>query len=295
LKPNLNQVVWDFTMVSTNSDGLRQPSEIESKKSDTLRIVCLGDSVTFGYRVPVVWADKPNNYDRNALPYPQWLEKQLRAANPGKKIETITLAVPGYSSYQGLLWLKDKIDDLDPDIVIACFGWNDIGTRPVSDKDMMKVGWKDVTLRRLMSVSQAVTHLTEWLNKKRGKDAGNVQQTVGPFVQRVSKEDYVSNFLEMSKLAKERKISFVAVGPVYRDSVSNAAEANLIASYRNALREKMAEAGTPYWEIKELLESNYPETEKLFGEAIHPNNIGHQVIANSLSSFLSSQGMLTKK
>ncbi len=106
LKPNLANVVWDFTPVSTNSRGLRYAGEIGAKTPGTLRVVCLGDSVTFGYRVPVVWAKKPDDYDRSWLPYPALLEQALRAANPGRRIEVIPLAVPGYTSRQGLAWLR---------------------------------------------------------------------------------------------------------------------------------------------------------------------------------------------
>src|SRR5882724_12020991 len=87
LKPNLDHAVWDFTALSTNSDHLRSEQSSKSlqpRQPGTIRIVCLGDSVTFGYRVPVVWPDKPTEYDRAWLPFPMLLEKQLQAANPGR-------------------------------------------------------------------------------------------------------------------------------------------------------------------------------------------------------------------
>src|SRR3989449_8855004 len=99
LKPNLDHVVWDFTVVSTNSDHLRSVDPVQSlkpKQPGAIRIVCLGDSVTFGYRVPAVWADKPAEYEREGSPQPMLLEKKLRTANPGRNIGRITMAVPGY-------------------------------------------------------------------------------------------------------------------------------------------------------------------------------------------------------
>src|ERR1044071_5186309 len=125
LKPNLDHVIWDFTVVSTNAQHLRSDHPLQSKQAGAMRIVCVGDSVTFGYRVPTVWADKPNDYDRQALPYPVLLENELRNANPGKQIDVITLAVPGYTSHQGLAWLKRDIDRLRPDLLVVSFGWND--------------------------------------------------------------------------------------------------------------------------------------------------------------------------
>ena len=109
LKPNLDHVVWDFTVLSTDSDHLRDldsHQKLKPKPPGAIRIVCLGDSVTFGYRVPAVWPEKPTEYDPEWLPYPMLLEKHLRAANPGQAIEVVTMAVPGYTSHQGLAWLR---------------------------------------------------------------------------------------------------------------------------------------------------------------------------------------------
>src|SRR6266403_1283717 len=79
LKPNLDHVVWDFTVLSTNAQHFRADHAFGLKAAGTIRIVCLGDSVTFGYRVPVVWPGKPAEYDREWLPFPMLLEKQLQA------------------------------------------------------------------------------------------------------------------------------------------------------------------------------------------------------------------------
>src|SRR6267378_990241 len=46
LKPNLEHVVWDFTIVSTNSEHLRSVDPFQSlkpKQAGTIRILCLGD------------------------------------------------------------------------------------------------------------------------------------------------------------------------------------------------------------------------------------------------------------
>src|SRR6266446_6344286 len=77
LKPNLDHVVWAFTVLSTNSEHLRSDRPLQTKQAGATRIVCLGDSVTFGYRIPTVWPERPNDYDRQALPFPILLEKEL--------------------------------------------------------------------------------------------------------------------------------------------------------------------------------------------------------------------------
>ncbi|HEX8077004.1 MAG TPA: hypothetical protein VF511_04255, partial [Chthoniobacterales bacterium] len=122
LKPNLDRAIWDFTVVSTNAQGFRADYPIGRKPAGAFRIVCLGDSVTFGYRVPPVWPERPNDYNPEWLPFPMLLEKELRQANPNRQIEVFPMAVPGYTSHQGLAWLRRDIDYLQPDMVIASFG-----------------------------------------------------------------------------------------------------------------------------------------------------------------------------
>lgn len=290
LKPNLDQVVWDFTVVSTNGQGIRHDGDIGRKQPSTFRIVCLGDSVTFGYRVPVVWPDKPQNYARDWLPYPMLLEQRLRAANPGRQIEVIALAVPGYTTHQGLAWLRRDVDYLQPDIVTACFGWNDVGLRTQSDSEAMPLDWIHVTTRRLMSYSQAVTHLTQWL-RRRGQ--ANAQTPATPStIPRVPQTEYVNNMLEITRLSQRRGAAPLIIAPVYRDAVTNPPEANRIKAHRDALRAAAQQAGIPYLEIPELTETNHPATKTLFGELIHPNHEGHRLMATTLLKHFAAQNML---
>src|SRR5438128_1916643 len=162
VRPNLKEVVWDFTSVSTNTQGLRHDGDIGRKRPGAFRIVCVGDSVTFGFRVPLVFPEHPHDYAREQLPYPLLLERQLREANPGKLIEVIPLAVPAYTTYQGLNLLRYEIDFLKPDVVTVCFGWNDVCLRPVPDRQSMPVDWPHLAVRSLMSHSQALIHFSQW-------------------------------------------------------------------------------------------------------------------------------------
>jgi len=81
LKPNLRETIWDFTLVSTNPQGLRGERPLGPKRPGSVRLVFVGDSVTFGYRVPVIFAERPDRYDRAAQPYPWLVEARLREAN----------------------------------------------------------------------------------------------------------------------------------------------------------------------------------------------------------------------
>jgi lysophospholipase L1-like esterase len=84
----------------------------------------------------------------------------------------------------------------------------------------------------------------------------------------------------------------VLIAPVYRDARSNPPEAALVRQYRNALREAAQASAIPYLQIEELTETNYPANDQLFGELVHPNAAGHEIMARELLKFLSTHDML---
>ncbi|HEV7744102.1 MAG TPA: GDSL-type esterase/lipase family protein [Pyrinomonadaceae bacterium] len=297
LKPNLDHVYWDFTILSTNADHLRSEhvgETVGTKETGTIRIVCLGDSVTFGYRVPTVWPEKPTEYDPEWLPFPMLLEKQLRTANPNRKIEAITMAVPGYTSHQGLAWLQRDIDRLQPDLLIASFGWNDASFSDEPDRQAIRTDWRSVTVRWLIDHSQAFAHATHWLRAREAKQQlaklqSQAQATprVRPMA-RVSQQEYLDNMLAIEDLAHRSGAAVIVIAAPYRDHSAEAPEADLMLQYRLALGTTMRQRNIPFLEIRELTEEAYPSNEGWFGERIHPNHMGHRLIASELLKLINA-------
>jgi len=288
LKPNLDHAIWDFTVISTNAQHFRADYAIGRKPAGAFRIVCLGDSVTFGYRVPPVWPDKPKDYDPEWQPFPMLLEKELRKANPNRQVEVFPMAVPGYTSHQGLAWLRRDIDYLKPDMVIASFGWNDASVSDVPDRQAIDTRWFPVTIRRLIDNSQAFAHATRWL---RSRNRPTAQAASAP-VPRVSESEYINNFTEIVKLARSRNAQVIVIGAPYRDSTTNPAEAQLMTRYRASLKAAMQQSQTPYLEILELTEAAGSVNQGFFGELIHPNHIGHRLMASELLKLMAQQHLL---
>jgi lysophospholipase L1-like esterase len=287
LKANLNHAVWDFTIVSTNAQHLRADYPIESKPANTYRIVCLGDSVTFGYRVPVVWPDKPTEYDPEWVPFPMLLEKQLRAANLDRHVEVFPMAVPGYTSHQGLAWLRRDIDRLQPNMVIASFGWNDVSLSDVPDREAIRTDWYPVSVRWLIDHSQAFAHATRWLRS--GKPA--TEKKTRP-VPRVREIEYLQNFASIVELTRSRGIGLIVIGAPYRDSTTNPPEAEMMRKYRASLKTSMEQKQVPYLEVLELTEAASPANDGFFGELIHPNHIGHRLLASELLKLMASKNLV---
>ena len=285
LKPNLSKVVWDFTLVSTNRDGLRQPRHRETPGAS--RVLALGDSVTFGYRVPLVWPERPATHLPNR-PYPLLLEEALTDAL-GKPVNVTLLAVPGFTSHQGRAWLEREIGRRKPELVTVCFGWNDVSTRALSDAASMPTSWPHVAARALVIRSQLLMRIS---GRVRAWHAGRAP----PFEEwphRVSLSDYIENHLAIARLAKQHGARTLVIGPVFRDTEEFPDIALSLARYRSALATAMRDAGISYLEVRSLTESAYPANQSFFGETIHPNARGHRIMADALLQTIVQQRLLT--
>ena len=292
LKANLREVWWDFTPVTTNAQHLRMGRDIGAKKGT--RIVVLGDSVTFGYRVPVARdRQQSGQFDATEMPYPALLEAALREKFPGREIEVLPLACPGYTSGQGLAWLRRDIASLAPDFVVACFGWNDVRAAGLPDRATMPTSGAQIFVRGLITRSQILLNIAESVQRR--APVATMQAKPEP---RSSAEEYVSHFLEMENVCRERGAWFGILLPVYRDPntagfdpehrdiPADPSEGTRMAQYRAKLREDALAKKIPALEIAELTEHAWPVNKTLFGERIHPNAAGHRLMAERLAAFL---------
>lgn len=96
---------WD---VSLNSEGFRDVEFTPRAGRGTLRVVCAGDSWTFGANVG------------QGESYPVQLWETLSQAYPDQEVEVLNLGMLGYSSFHGVRLLP-RILDLQPDVVIIGF------------------------------------------------------------------------------------------------------------------------------------------------------------------------------
>lgn len=106
---------WPMFGLISNEQGVREDHEIPSDKNDDeIRILFLGDSCTFGYRL--AFEDT----------YVQRTEALLREKFPGVSIDCINAGVPGYTLFQGWRLLEARGFRFQPDLVVLSFGWNEI-------------------------------------------------------------------------------------------------------------------------------------------------------------------------
>ena len=138
-----------------NEQGFRGSALRLPKPCDVLRIVCVGDSHTFGEGVD------------DSETWPGLLEARLRG-QLSQRVEVANAGVQGYDTAQEALWLEHFALDLEPDLVLLQFFINDANgpgrSRPGADDGL---GW---LVRAAHPRQQG---LTRWLRQRsRLVDAG---------------------------------------------------------------------------------------------------------------------------
>lgn len=110
LEPNrdsiyLGNVNHPYRVVS-NSTGLRRKNEISDKHPDTVRVLCLGDSFTFGPYLP------------NDHTYPHLTEVMLNDLADGRNYEAINAGIAGYFLRREKNLCKERASGMQPDFVV---------------------------------------------------------------------------------------------------------------------------------------------------------------------------------
>jgi lysophospholipase L1-like esterase len=239
--------VWD---VALNSEGFRGEEFPNAKSAGTFRIVCLGDSWTFGANVGTEQT------------YPRQLQRLLEQQFPGARFEVLNLGVLGYSSFQGLELWKRRAEALEPDLVVIGYAMNDARMAGYRDKDMVAA---KTAPRTAAKVAGLLTHFESFkllrylalTTKSRPRSVGEyVQQaadaaangtgdmyeTFEPWT-RVGPTDYERNITELIGLAKRRGAGVILV---YNDL-------DLDSRYRATLRAIARTRGIPLVDSSELI------------------------------------------
>ncbi len=114
LRPSAETVWSNDQLVKTNSLGFRSPELPTVKAPNEKRILFLGDSVVFGYRVA---------QDETVTRY---MEDDLAARAPGAKWHVINAAAEGYNQFSYHHLLRHRGLAAKPDLILVSFVLNDI-------------------------------------------------------------------------------------------------------------------------------------------------------------------------
>ena len=263
-----------------NSRGFRGPEFVLEKPPATLRIACLGDSVTFG---------------RPGASYPALLEKKLEE-KLDRPVEAMNFGVPGYSSWQGMKLLPQVLDLYEPDMVIILFGWNDHWlAMGYSDKDQIVADTDAPVVLDLIRGLRVYQLLNGTMAQLR---AGGEE----PRVLRVSPGEYRYNLDAMIGACRRSNAYPVLATAASAISAAHVPEflthlefirapedlAELHGRYNEIARNTAAESNAPLIDLDLIFNSR--DVTSLFedpeNDLIHPNPQGYELVAESLAKEL---------
>ncbi len=299
--------IYDSTRPEINSWGFKG-EEIESPKPDgVFRILYLGDSCA----------------DMGDPPYPRIVGRLLNRSGGvegDRTVETVSLAIAGYTSHQGLVAARKYGARVDPDLVVMHFGWNDHWLAyGAPDGEIEPPGGLDVlsdaayrSSRLLQWAHLQWSRLGETAEESLGEGGGDtsarpadLRNILGSQLQRVSRvppDRYRENLLEIARLFGEREVPVLFVTPpsshralgtpshfVDLDyAVDSEAVVAMHDDYVEIVREVSRESHQPLLDLAGEVESLEPaELERIFlFDGIHYRPAGHVWVARRLVRYL---------
>jgi lysophospholipase L1-like esterase len=270
--PSSFDAVYQGVEVRTNAMGLRE-RPIGSKQPGRPRILMLGDSVLFGWGVPV-----EDTASRQL--------ERLLSVQAGVNAETINSGVPGYNSYQEMTFLQTRGATLKPDGVVLLYVDNDIdpidpahphlGVRPDPWKHPAAAFDYYAGASRFYFM---LRHLIPALLKS---NSVAVQKARDSFGWRQSMDSITAT----GRYCKEHNLPFVLVQ--FRMTPGELGDALRTDLQAIAMREGFVYADSlPWFDGKNIrhLTNSFID--------IHPNAQGQRVIAEGVEKLLLSNGVLS--
>jgi lysophospholipase L1-like esterase len=195
--------------VRTGALHLRGDPSAGPPTDDRFRVLCLGESLAFGWGVEEDQA------------YPSVLRDRLgERRSDGRRVEVINGGTPGYSSHQGLAFLRQVGLELEPDLVTIPYAVNDLDRLRFFRND----GQPDSALTPGSALGSrvlnaAATSPTVLLTRRllasalTGAAAARLEARAlaAGDRPRVPLDDYEANLRELIRVCREQGITVVAV------------------------------------------------------------------------------------
>ena len=300
LKPNItiidpDNTFWQGTV--SNSRGFRCPEFDLRKAPGTLRVVCFGDSSTFGIgaRMEDTWPAQLQ----------QLLTDGLARGNPAamdatgvRRVEVINAGVPGYTSHQGLQHMQQKLDDLDPDIVMASYANNDFWHwDDQTDAQHAARLNRDIDLRSVLMRSRIVQIMDSAFSRVHDQSTTQAVATASPnqhwaeaatfnyfapndeWTRRVPLKSFRENVHQMADLCEQRHLPLILVK--WPDQPQAAGKWSPRIAYQNVLEDIAAERSLQIADVVRLFQDNRGWSVGTYvpNDIVHVNRDGNSLAA----------------
>lgn len=274
------------TDVHINSAGFRDREYPLRKSPGVFRILCLGDSTTFGFCVPI------------ELTYHSILEERLNQDSrpPDVHCEVINGGVTGYSSQQCLLMYECRGRKLRPDLVLLNVGANDLIEKShLSDSELLR----GPTPSLVRSIDDGLSNLHSYRALHRlvwGPTEGEHYEHGKRKVPRGGLEAFKQNIAKLEEFCRMDGCQLVLISFTYCGQIpwsGNYAHYDaVIPRYREALEAVAHERHIPLVTVPTLTERSTTPNYHLFMDKFHPTPGGHRLLARAIQDFLQDRGLL---
>jgi lysophospholipase L1-like esterase len=279
-------------VLRTNSRGYPGPDVEPGPHPATYRIVCMGDSSTFGWGV--------NTEDT----YPVLLQAELSRRHPGTRIEVVNLGVCGYSSFQGRILLEREGLKYEPDLVTLSYGSNDWSRvpEPFDVAYRRNAGWSGA-VRSLLQRSRAYQIYAAFLTRTFSGSWSERVTTAGAGMEEmplnVGPEKSEENLRHMIREVRRSGADPILVTNCVKDRMAApiraaaAAEGAPLINTGDLLREAIPSVAREGRMVEHrarvlatygaALVAEHPGLEVYLSDGCHPNVVGQRLLAEALA------------
>ena len=259
--------------------GLRDRGS-EKKKKGELRILLLGDSVTFGWGVPV-----ETTFGRKL--------ETLLTAKLGRPVRTVNSGVGGYNTVQEQAFIRTYIDVIEPDTVILLYVRNNIELNEPPFDPWSQLALQGKTLPEVIGILIGKSWLYRLgvfaLKYSRPRGLTSLDKNTRGL------RESMNALSSIATLCLERNVRFVVffypggrdVSKPNRESLSSVPLLSEISSIGNRYGFPVVDIGT-WWgqvEMRSITNSTIDP---------HPNKRGHEILAVGMADFLLAHGLIRR-
>jgi len=270
-------------LYTINVDGFRG-APLPPDPEAHFRIAALGESTTFGWKVP----------DRHT--YPHALGQGLNRREPQIPVLVLNAGVPSYSSAQTRLYLEELLVTFRPQVVLLSVLWNDVMF------SLVRPWYPELLVRRQPPAWRSLLARHSALYRAFSmRDAVDASAHLEP----AALEAYLANLEAMLDLCAQAGVEVVLVEPPlaggrmparrfkpFETAITRDDFVALAHRYLDGMRELAEARGVPV--IDHRLSSRYFKGRKFFLDFLHPSALGNHLIAQTVGHYLWDEGLVPR-
>jgi len=262
-----------------NSDGFRGSDTPEVKPEGSRRVVCFGESATFGWGVSEDAA------------YPRQLEERLNQLDTtGERWHVINAGVTNYSTHQAIALAKRWVPRWKPDIVLYDFSWGDHqpAGNGIPDKDIRMPAPLLLKAENLLMRSRAF----QWARRGwQGLFAAPAPQPDPSFrTWRVGPVDFNANIEHLVLIARENRArAIIVTSPISWPPPGMSDTSGVFHyhhRYHRTARYAAIAAGAEYVELANQFNAHREFFDDVRRDNEHYNSAGHAFAGELIARYI---------